>query len=40
MHAKTSAATGPGLKSDRLWLNGKEESVEGNQRLVNCLKEV
>ena len=25
---------------DKIWLNGKEESIDGNDRLVNCLREV
>ena len=25
---------------DRIWLNGKEENVSGNARLINCLREV
>ncbi|GAV49333.1 hypothetical protein ZYGR_0N07400 [Zygosaccharomyces rouxii] len=33
----TSAATGPELKQDKLWLNGKEESLE-SERTQQCLK--
>jgi len=40
MHAKTSVAMSPDFERDRLWLNGQEESVETNQRLLNCLREV
>jgi len=40
MHAKTSVCMSADFKSDRLWLNGQEESVETNQRLLNCLREV
>ena len=25
---------------DKVWLNGKEENVAGNARLINCLREV
>ena len=25
---------------DKVWLNGKEENVTGNARLINCLREV
>lgn len=39
MHAKTTVSASPSYKSDRIWLNGKEESIE-NPRLVNCLREV
>ena len=40
MHAKTSVAASPSFSTDRLWLNGQEESVESNPRLLNCLREV
>ena len=40
MHAKTTVAISSDFKSDRLWLNGVEESVDSNPRLVNCLREV
>ena len=40
MHSKTSVAPSPEFKSDRIWLNGVEEDVEGNPRLINCLEEV
>lgn len=39
MHAKTTVSASPSFKSDRIWLNGKEESID-NPRLVNCLREV
>ena len=25
---------------DKIWLNGKEENISGNPRLINCLREV
>ena len=40
MHSKTSVAISSDFSTDRLWLNGIEESVESNPRLVNCLREV
>jgi mevalonate pyrophosphate decarboxylase len=40
MHAKTTVVLSPDFDCDRLWLNGTEESVESNPRLVNCLREV
>ena len=40
MHAKTSVCMSKDFDADRLWLNGKEESVSSNQRLLNCLREV
>ena len=40
MHAKTTVALSPSFATDRLWLNGVEESVETNVRLNNCLREV
>ena len=40
MHAKTSVSMSADFQSDRLWLNGEEESVEANQRLMNCLAQV
>ena len=40
MHAKTSVSMSPDFERDRLWLNGVEESVEANQRLLNCLAQV
>jgi diphosphomevalonate decarboxylase len=39
MHAKTSVALSSAFESDRIWLNGKEESIT-NPRLTNCLREV
>ena len=39
MHAKTTIARSKDFKSDRIWLNGKEESIS-NPRLVNCLREI
>ena len=39
MHAKTTVAISPSFSSDRIWLNGTEESME-NPRLINCLREV
>ena len=40
MHAKTSVSMSADFERDRLWLNGVEESVESNQRLLNCLAQV
>ena len=40
MHSKTTVAISSDFESDRLWLNGVEESVDSNPRLVNCLREV
>jgi diphosphomevalonate decarboxylase len=39
LRAKTTVATAPTFKGDRIWLNGKEEDVS-NKRLQNCIKEV
>merc|ERR1712029_155342 len=39
MHAKTTVAKSTSFEADRIWLNGKEESI-CNPRLVNCLREV
>ena len=39
MHAKTTVAKSSAFKEDKIWLNGKEESIT-NPRLVNCLREV
>ena len=39
MHAKTTIARSKSFEADRIWLNGKEESIE-NPRLVNCLREI
>ena len=38
MHAKTTVCAAPDFEADRIWLNGKEESVD-NPRLANCLRE-
>ncbi|CCE65774.1 hypothetical protein TPHA_0M01990 [Tetrapisispora phaffii CBS 4417] len=35
----TSVACGPELQEDKLWLNGKEESL-GSERTQNCLKDL
>merc|ERR1719150_1617810 len=41
MHAKTSVSASPNFADgDKIWLNGKEESITGNDRLVDCLREV
>ena len=40
MHAKTTVALSSDFAGDRLWLNGAEETVASNPRLVNCLREV
>ncbi|KAK7114798.1 diphosphomevalonate decarboxylase-like [Littorina saxatilis] len=39
LHAKTSVAASSQFKDDRIWLNGKEESVS-NPRIQNVLKEI
>ena len=39
MHAKTTVVRSKSFKNDRIWLNGKEESIT-NPRLVNCLREI
>jgi diphosphomevalonate decarboxylase len=39
MHARTTVAVSKDFDADRIWLNGKEESVD-NPRLANCLREV
>ncbi|XP_075230204.1 mevalonate diphosphate decarboxylase isoform X2 [Lycorma delicatula] len=39
MHAKTTVALGPDFKSDRLWLNGKEQPVD-NPRFLQLIKEI
>ncbi len=39
MHAKTTVAISPNFAEDKIWLNGKEESMD-NPRLMNCLREV
>ncbi|RZF45836.1 hypothetical protein LSTR_LSTR012316 [Laodelphax striatellus] len=39
MHSKTTVAIDPDFKSDRMWLNGKEQSVD-NPRFAQCLKEI
>lgn len=40
MHAMTTVALSSTFQEDRLWLNGAEERVASNPRLVNCLREV
>jgi diphosphomevalonate decarboxylase len=38
---KTSVSASPNFTDgDKIWLNGKEESISGNPRLINCLREV
>ncbi|KAG0240587.1 Diphosphomevalonate decarboxylase [Mortierella sp. GBAus27b] len=39
LHSKTTIRASPDFTSDRLWLNGIEESIEKNKRLVACLRE-
>ncbi|KAH9491651.1 hypothetical protein Btru_030588 [Bulinus truncatus] len=39
LRAKTSVAVSPDFKEDKMWLNGKEQSVN-NPRIQNVLKEV
>ena len=38
MHAKTTVCASPDFEADRIWLNGREESVD-NPRLANCLRD-
>eukprot|EP00794_Sanderia_malayensis_P019279 gene19279-21205_t len=38
--AKTTAAYSTKFTRDRLWLNGREEEIEDNSRVQNCLKEI
>ncbi|XP_076802963.1 diphosphomevalonate decarboxylase-like [Clavelina lepadiformis] len=40
LQAKTTIATSSTFIKDRIWLNGKEQDVEGNTRLQACLKEI
>jgi diphosphomevalonate decarboxylase len=35
----TTIRASPSFESDRLWLNGKEESIPTNRRLLNCLED-
>lgn len=35
----TTIRGSPNYESDRLWLNGKEESIPTNRRLLNCLED-
>ncbi|XP_059470339.1 diphosphomevalonate decarboxylase [Neocloeon triangulifer] len=39
MHAKTTVMASETFTEDKIWLNGKEESIE-NPRLQNCLKDL
>src|SRR4051812_17414854 len=39
LHSKTTIRAASTFSSDRLWLNGIEESIESNKRLVACLRE-
>ncbi|KAG0365319.1 diphosphomevalonate decarboxylase, partial [Mortierella sp. AD032] len=39
LHSKTTIRASADFTSDRLWLNGHEESIEKNKRLVACLRE-
>ncbi|KAF9284288.1 diphosphomevalonate decarboxylase [Mortierella alpina] len=39
LHSKTTIRASADFTSDRLWLNGTEESIEKNKRLVACLRE-
>ncbi|KAK3814954.1 MAG: diphosphomevalonate decarboxylase [Benniella sp.] len=39
LHSKTTIRASADFTSDRLWLNGIEESIEKNKRLVACLRE-
>ena len=38
MVPKTTVCASPDFEADRIWLNGKEESVD-NPRLANCLRD-
>lgn len=40
LHAKTTVVAGPALEADRLWLNGTEEDVASNKRVVAVLREI
>ncbi|KAG5455953.1 MAG: diphosphomevalonate decarboxylase, partial [Olpidium bornovanus] len=37
---RTTAAASPEFKGRRLWLNGKEQPVDGDRRLTACLEEL
>ncbi|KAG0360480.1 diphosphomevalonate decarboxylase [Podila minutissima] len=39
LHSKTTIRASADFISDRLWLNGIEESITSNKRLVACLRE-
>ncbi|GJJ77125.1 diphosphomevalonate decarboxylase [Entomortierella parvispora] len=39
LHSKTTIRASADFTSDRLWLNGIEESIPSNNRLVACLRE-
>ncbi|KAF9426125.1 diphosphomevalonate decarboxylase [Podila epigama] len=39
LHSKTTIRASADFSSDRLWLNGIEESITSNKRLVACLRE-
>ncbi|ORX99066.1 diphosphomevalonate decarboxylase [Basidiobolus meristosporus CBS 931.73] len=39
LHSKTTIRTDPSFDKDRLWLNGIEEDISKNPRLVNCFAE-
>ncbi|KAG0088759.1 diphosphomevalonate decarboxylase [Podila epicladia] len=39
LHSKTTIRASADFTSDRLWLNGIEESIASNKRLVACLRE-
>ncbi|KAK9710054.1 diphosphomevalonate decarboxylase [Basidiobolus ranarum] len=39
LHSKTTICTDPSFAKDRLWLNGIEEDISSNSRLVNCFAE-
>ncbi|KAF9217313.1 diphosphomevalonate decarboxylase [Podila verticillata] len=39
LHSKTTIRASADFTSDRLWLNGIEESITSNKRLVACLRE-
>ena len=40
MRTVTSAAASPLFAKDRLWLNGEEQNVAGNKRVLRVLQEI
>ncbi|KAF9584356.1 diphosphomevalonate decarboxylase [Lunasporangiospora selenospora] len=39
LHSKTTIRASESFTEDQLWLNGKQESISSNKRLVACLRE-